>query len=270
VGSSADAAVDVSVDVASETASDALTPSDARSEAPDVSASVDSGDATASEAESDASVDASSEVGLDAAEAGPIQSKICALSCGTTDDCRGDASNSKQVCDPLSGRCVACVDDLPCIAGASAWTKSCALDGDCGTTFGDYCVDVAGFGVCAFDKSKIGTTSCFGNPGTYVVARHGDAGTVEVCAKLTTTCDLKRGRCEAPCTITCTGDGSTCTNTCTVARGGKICNATTKRCECASDADCAAPTGHCNLVTLQCECASSNDCSDGSSASICK
>jgi len=216
--------------------------------------------------------DASSDSIMDVADAAPPMSKICAAGCSTTDDCRADASGSKLVCDPSTGRCVSCIDDVPCIAGASQWTaKTCAVDGDCTPTFGDYCVDVGGFGYCAFDSAKLGTLRCTGNASTITIKKHAVIDTVSVCAKLTSTCDLRRGRCEGPCTITCVSDGSVCTNTCTVARGGKICNAATKRCECASDNDCASPSSHCNLTTLQCECASENDCApDGGSALVCK
>jgi hypothetical protein len=211
--------------------------------------------------------DASSDSILDVVDDGPTVSKICAAGCATTDDCRADAS-SNLVCDPSSHRCVSCTDDVPCIAGASQWTaKKCAVDGDCVPTYGDYCVDVAGFGYCAFDSTKLGTLSCAGNSSSYMMKKHATTDTVSVCARLTRTCDLRRGTCEGPCTITCVSDGSVCTNTCTVARGGTICNATTKRCECASDNDCASPVSHCNLVTLQCECASANDCAaDGGSS----
>jgi hypothetical protein len=213
----------------------------------------------------------SDEAMVDAAEAAPPSSKICALGCQTSDQCSAGTSAFKPICEPTTHRCVSCIDDLPCIAGASVWTKTCAADSACTPTFGDYCVDIGGVGVCAFDGAKVGTASCFGNPGTMTVKKFGgDAETVSVCAKLTTTCDLRRGRCEGPCTITCV-DGGGCSNTCTVARGGKICNATTRRCECASDADCALPSSHCNLITLQCECASSNDCpQDGGPALVCQ
>jgi hypothetical protein len=227
--------------------------------------STDASGETLAEAEpSDAAI-------ADAPDDSPHLSRICALGCVTTDDCRADASTSKLVCDPVGHRCVSCIDDMPCIAVASQWSKTCAADGDCGTLFGDYCVDVGGFGYCAFDSAKIGTASCFGNASSYPIKKHAGSEMVSVCAKLTSICDLRRGRCEGPCTITCVSDGAVCTNTCTVTRGGTICNAATKRCECASDNDCAAPLGHCNPVTLQCECASGNACApDGGSALVCK
>src|SRR5262249_31846848 len=143
-------------------------------------------------------------------------------------------------------------------------------DGDCMSPFGEYCVDVGGLGLCAFDMAKIGTSNCLGNPSSYTIQKHGSGATVDVCAKLTTTCDRRRRRCEGPC-ATCAPEAGVCTNVCTAPRGGKICNEGTKRCECASDADCAAPFGHCNLRTAQCECASITDCArDGGSALVCQ
>ena len=273
---------DSSAEIASEAAQ--VVPDVASSDAPGEAAD----DRTLDESSEEASADATSEVPGDAAgetvaeagpsddaiadgaEAGPPVSKICALGCQTTDDCRADASNSKLVCDPLNHRCVACVDDLSCIAGVSQWTVPCSIDTDC-TIYGDYCIDVGGPGACAYAAAKIGTLSCSGNASTYAAKKHGSSDTVSVCAKLTNTCDLRRGRCEGPCTITCTGDGSTCTSTCTASRGGKVCNATTRRCECASNDDCASPISHCNLATQQCECASGSDCApDGGSALVCR
>ncbi|HEV3192337.1 MAG TPA: hypothetical protein VGY54_17620, partial [Polyangiaceae bacterium] len=266
----------VSPDSSSDSASEVVaempddSTDDAQDEADQSSASDGSdepGDAT-SDMSSDApgaADDTSAETGpfddaiADAAEGGPV-SRICALECMTTADCNVGVSVFKQICDPATRRCVNCTDDLPCIAGASVWTKSCTVDGDCTAMFGDYCVDVGGLGRCAFDSAKIGTFSCIGNASTFSIKKHGASDMVNVCAKLTTTCDLLRGRCEGPCTITCAADGGSCTNNCTAARGGKVCNATTKRCECASDNDCASPTPHCNLVTQQCECGSGGDC----------
>ncbi len=244
---------------------------------PDVDGSADSAGDAASEPSSDVSsetlaVDGTSDDAIaDADDDGPPISKICASGCVITDDCRPGTSIYKPICEPATHRCVSCIDDLPCIAGASVWSKSCTVDGDCGPIFGDYCVDIGGAGFCAFDSTKSGTLSCVGNASSYTVMKHDGSSTVSVCARLTTTCDLRRGQCQGPCTITCAADGGACTNTCTVSRGGKICNATTRRCECASDNDCASPTSHCNPITLQCECTSGNDCSpDGGSTLVCK
>ena len=250
---------------------------EAQDEAADSSASDESNEPAPGDAASDAPDDTFAESGAfddavaDAAEGAPPVSKICALECTTTADCNVGVSVFKQICDPATQRCVSCIDDLPCIAGASVWTKSCMVDGDCTAMFGDYCVDIGGLGRCAFDSTKLGTPSCFGNASTFAIKKHGATDTVNVCARLTTTCDLRRGRCEGPCVITCAADGGSCTNNCTAARGGKVCNATTKRCECASDSDCASPTPHCNLVTQQCECGSGSDCApDGGSALVCQ
>jgi len=284
---SKDSSTDVSVshDSSSDSASepDAETPDDSSDEAQDEANQSPASDGSDEPADvaSDAPDDTSADGGAlddaiaddaiaDAAEGGPV-SKICALECVTTADCNVAVSVFKQICEPATHRCVNCIDDLPCIAGASVWTKACMVDGDCTAMFGDYCVDIGGLGRCAFDSAKLGTASCFGNAGTFAIKKHGVSDTVNVCARLTTTCDLRRGRCDGPCTIACAADGGSCTNNCTVARGGKVCNATTKRCECASDNDCASPTPHCNLVTQQCECGSGSDCApDGGSALVCK
>jgi hypothetical protein len=238
----------------------------------DVSALPDAASETSVDAPSDTvPADGSDDAVADAADGASSISKICAQECQTSDQCVRGASPYKPICEPTTHRCVSCIDDLPCIAGASAWIKTCTADSGCTSIFGDYCVDIGGLGVCAFDSAKLGTASCLGNAGTITLKKFGsDAQTVSVCAKLTTTCDLRRGRCESPCIIACV-DGGGCTNTCTVSRGGKMCNGTTQRCECASDSDCAFPIGHCNLLTAQCECASSNDCAqDSGPALVCQ
>jgi hypothetical protein len=274
---SANEATDMADDSSDEgqaEATDDSSPSDESSESADVAS--DAPDDTSADVASDALDDTSAEGSAfddavaDAAEGGPPVSMICALGCTTTADCNVGVSVFKQICDPATQRCVSCIDDLPCIAGASVWTKSCMVDGDCTAMFGDYCVDIGGLGRCAFDSAKIGTFSCIGNASAFSIKKHGTSDTVNVCAKLTTTCDLRRGRCEGPCVITC-ADGGSCASNCTAARGGKVCNATTKRCECATDSDCASPTPHCNLVTQQCECGAGSDCApDGGSALVCK
>jgi hypothetical protein len=261
---------DGSIDEAQDEANQSPAADGSDEPAPDDATSEMSSDAP------EAADDTSAEAGpfddaiADAAEGGPV-SRICALECVTTADCNVGVSVFKQICEPQTHRCVSCIDDLPCIAGASVWTKACMVDGDCTAMFGDYCVDVGGLGRCAFDSTKLGTASCFGNASTFAIKKHGASDMVNVCARLTTACDLRRGRCEGPCTIACAADGGSCTNNCTATRGGKVCNATTKRCECASDNDCASPTPHCNLVTQQCECGSGTDCApDGGSALVCK
>jgi hypothetical protein len=248
-----EAAPDISVGDA------ASNPEDGRS---DVSASADVVSETLADATGETATlaEASSDAVADVPNDAPNLSKICTQECQTSDQCVRGTSPYKPICEPTTHRCVSCIDDLPCISGASAWIKTCTADSGCTPIFGDYCVNIGGVGLCAFDSAKLGMASCLGNSGTITVKKFSsDAATVSVCATLTTTCDLRRGRCQDPCAITCV-DGGGCTNTCTVSRGGKVCNATTRRCECASDSDCALPSSHCNLATSQCECASSNDC----------
>jgi hypothetical protein len=211
--------------------------------------------------------DASSDA---AGDGGPSFTKICAQECQSSDQCDRGTSPYKPICDPTAHRCVSCIDDLPCIAAASLWTRPCTADSGC-PPLGDYCVEIGGSGVCASDSAKIGTASCATNADTITLKKFGSDGeTVSVCARLINTCDLLRGRCVVPCTITCV-DGGACTSNCTVVRGGKVCNPDTRRCECASDSDCAFPSGHCNLVTKQCECASTDNCAqDGGPTLVCQ
>jgi hypothetical protein len=273
-GSAGSAFPDASTDVSSNPSDSASDVSmDDTGDRSDVSAPPDAVGETSVDAPSETvtPAEASLDAVADAPDGAPGVSKICAQQCETSDQCVRGASIYKPICDPATHRCVSCVDDLPCIASASLWTKSCTVDSGCAPIFGDYCVEIGGTGFCAFDSAKLATASCIGNPGTITIKKFGsDAQTVSVCAKVTTTCDLRRGRCEGACIVPCV-DGGGCTNNCTVSKGGMLCNATTQRCDCAFDSDCAFPLSHCNLDTRQCECASSNDCAqDSGPALVCQ
>jgi len=137
---------------------------------------------------------------------------------------------------------------------------------DSATGFGDYCIDVEGKGICAFDKSKIGDQNyCDGNDVAFTAKKFGSATTVEVCANTSLSCDAQRGVCVSQC-------GTAGAPSCTQALGGKVCNATTHKCECGSGADCGPGAPNCNLVTKQCECGDTNDCSafDSGATLVCE
>jgi hypothetical protein len=151
--------------------------------------------------------------------------------------------------------------DVTCVAQSTGWAffDTCTSDADCKLdggplASGDYCIDVEGVGRCAYDKSKPSvapTDPCYGTTGVFVAKKFGSSATVEVCAEISQTCDTKRGTCRSDCGAT---------NTCTPAQGGKVCNATTKKCECGSNTDCGGSTPTCNMAIKQCECGSVGDC----------
>jgi hypothetical protein len=195
----------------------------------------------------------------DASEAGASPA-ICAEVCSTDDDCARDVGVQALRCHPATHHCSTCLEDITCIAARSLWTaKVCTADFDCVneggfSPFGDVCIDIAGTGYCAFLATNTTQCTSFLNTpmfSTFEVKKLGSNERVNVCGK-PSRCDADRGACQNPCTSN---------TSCTPARGGKVCNTGSGRCECAGDGDCGPGAPVCNLALRQCECGSQADCS---------
>jgi hypothetical protein len=234
---------------------------------PDVSmgdgATSDATDAQTSDA---TSTDGGSDVvSSEGGEAGPVAVKACVIHCNGNEDCQPDGAVKTLMCNLDNHHCVACVHDVTCIAAKSLWIHKCTADAECspegGLSFGDYCVDVEGTGYCAFDQNN---QDCFFSD-TLTIKKFGSSATVNVCVDASQKCDTSRGKCDSPC-------GGLGAGACTPDRGGKVCNATTKKCECGSSTDCGPGAPNCNLVTKQCECGDTNDCGalDSSATLVCE
>jgi hypothetical protein len=211
---------------------------------------------TGSEPSDEAATDDAQEEADDAlladADTGPPPPTLCVERCTTNSECQ-TPNLPQKFCNLANNHCVNCLHDVRCVAQSSFWiVRTCTADGDCSTdqlSFGDFCVDVEGTGYCAFDSAH--TTQCIGLTGTYTIKKFGSDEMVTVCANTAQTCDPLRGACIAPCSSSLS---------CNPARGGRICNTTTRHCECATDTDCGAGLTRCNQLTKQCECPSTDTC----------
>jgi hypothetical protein len=237
--------------------------------APDTSAD----SAGRSDAQDAATSDAPASDGA-AGDGATASAKACFRTCNQKSDCP-NIGPQELLCN-ADHHCVVCMHDVSCVAQSTGWGifgDTCTSDADCKAdggplASGDYCIDVEGVGLCAYDKSRPSANfgdPCFGTTGVFVAKKFGSSATVEVCAETSQTCDTKRGACRSDC-------GGDAGSICTPSQGGKVCNATTKKCECGSNTDCGGSTPTCNLASKQCECDSVNNCptSDAAATFVCE
>jgi hypothetical protein len=192
---------------------------------------------------------------------GGTSSNFCVHRCTSTADCTIGGADRGLTCQDnvcTSGSTNTCTSNEQCTVELSLWTSACTAGGtECDTAIGEVCIETVVGPRCAFTPS---TFPCDTITGFVELARMGvDGSPVTVCGDPRAECDGS-GFCFSRCQTDADCSGAT-----------PVCNTSTGRCNCGTDAHCAMlelpDLAAC--VNGFCGCATDQQCIDGNAGDVC-